>query len=268
MTAFIKPLAVAAILTGAFLSAPALAAPSCATTIGMTITPPAGTERSADAGQCMNITGGFNWAYSGYTTDEQDQFKSLLADRWGGTAADWFYLNETSGRSDNISAGNFPRISASFDTWTNMEIFPVTTEPTPTGGRSVLSGTFTVSITEDTSVPTPFAERRLDIVGVMKPDDTLNPGNPGARDGSYVDAVFAYLFSDIVIKQRGEMTGTFDFRSTPGSAASTYAYGGNLGLFGRIVSSVDPTPIPEPGILALIGVAAAGASMARRKRLL
>lgn len=266
MNALIKPLAAAAILAGAFLSAPALAVPSCATTIGMTITPPDGSQLSADVGECLDITGGFNRPWSGSSSAQEDAFKQLLADKWGGAASDWFYLNESGGRSDNISSGNFPEIGPSFDTWTNMQITPDVTEPLPTGGTAILSGSFTVSIIDDTSFSTPFQERRLDIVGVMKPDDMSNPGNANVP-GSYVDSVFAYLFSDIVITRRGELGGTFDFRSTPGVAASTYAYAGNLGLFGRVVSTpVNPTPIPEPGILALIGVAVAGASMARRKR--
>jgi hypothetical protein len=139
----------------------------------------------------------------------------------------------------------------------------MTITPDVQNGGFVLSGSFTVSIIEP--IPgIPFNERRLDIVGVMKPDDVSNPGNVNVPN-SYVDVVFAYLFSDVKINQRGDLTGSFDFRST--GAPVNFAHAGNLGLFGRLVSTqVNPTPFPEPGMLALIGFAVAGASMARRKR--
>jgi len=254
MNALKKSLAAAAILTGAILSAPAQALPTCATAIGMTITPPAGTTQSPDSGACLDITGGYNWAYSGYTPGEQLAFRQLLAGQWGGSADDWIYLREIDGRSDSISDGFFPpdRFD-SFDVWTNGQMVP---------GASGSSGTFSVSITDSPVLSTPFETKLMDIVGVMKPDLLADPGNKSQR-GSFADTVLAYLFSDIQITQRGELTGTFDFRSST-TAPTDYVYSG-LGFFGRVASAVTPTPIPEPGILALIGVAALGASVARRK---
>jgi len=255
MNALTKSLAAAAILTGAMLSAPAQALPTCATAIGMTITPPAGTTQSPDAGACLDITGGYNWAYSGYTVDEQQAFRQLLAAQWGGTADDWIYLREIDGRSDSISDGFFPpdRFD-SFDVWTNGQMTP---------GATGASGTFSVSITDSPVLPTPFEPKLMDIVGVMKPDDVANPGNKSQR-GTFADTVLAYLFSDVEITQRGELTGTFEFRSST-TAPVDYVYSG-LGFFGRVASAVNPTPIPEPGVLALIGIAAIGAAVVRRKR--
>ena len=260
MNALTKSLAAAAILTGAFLSAPAQALPSCATSIGMTITPPAGTTQSPDSGACLDITGGYNWAYSGYASaDEQKAFRQLLADKWGGTADDWVYLREIDGRSDSISDGVFflpdhqPEPFESADLWTNGQA---------NVGSTVPNGTFSVSITE-TPLQNAFVPKLMDIVGVLKPDSSTNPGDKSQR-GTFVDTVLAYLFSDIQITQRGDLTGTFDVRSST-TAGSDFGTAG-IGFFGRVASAVNPTPIPEPGILALVGIAAVGASVARRKR--
>jgi hypothetical protein len=264
MNALTKSLAAAAILTGAFLSAPAQALPSCATSIGMTITPPGGTTQSPDTGGCLDIAPptytGYNWAYSGYTPDEQLAFRQILADIWGGTADDWVYLREIDGRSDSISDGVFsslpdsdPNALDAADLWTNGQMTP---------GATGASGSFSVTITE-TPLGNAFVPKLMDIVGVLKPDSVTNPGNKSQR-GTFEDTVLAYLFSDIQISQRGDLTGTFDLRSST-TAGTDYVTAG-IGLFGRVASAVNPTPIPEPGILALIGIAALGASVARRKR--
>ncbi len=249
-----RSLAAAFILTGAVLCAPAQAMPTCATAIGMTITPPAGTAQSPDTGACLDITGGYNWAYSGYSDAEKLAFRQLLAAAWGGSADDWVYLNEIDGRSDSISDGLFPpdRFD-SFDVWTNGQV----------GSGAGAGGTFSVSIIAEPTLQTPFEAKRMDIVGVMKPNEAANPGNNSQR-GTFVDSVLAYLFSGVEITQRGEMTGTFDFRSST-TAPADYLYSG-LGFFGRVAATVNPTPVPEPGVLALLGVAALGASVALRKR--
>ena len=259
MNALTKSLAAAAILTGALLSAPAQALPSCATSIGMTITPPAGTTHSPDTGACLDITGGYNWAYSGYTPDEQTAFRQLLADQWGGTADDWVYLREIDGRSDSISDGVFflpdyqPNAFDSADLWTTGRIDP---------GATGASGTFSVTI-DPTPVSPVFVPKLMDIVGVLKPDSVASPGDKSRR-GTFADTVLAYLFSDIQITERGDLTGAFDFRSS--TTAGTDFVSAGIGLFGRVATAVNPTPIPEPGVLALIGIAAIGASVARRKR--
>jgi hypothetical protein len=254
MNALTKSLVAAAILTSAMLSAPAQALPTCATSIGMTITPPAGTSQSPDAGECLDVSGGYNWAYSGYSAAEQQAFRQLLANAWGGSANDWIYLNEIDGRSDSISDGFFPpdRFD-SFDVWTNGQA----------GSGAGANGTFSVSITNSPVLPTTFEAKLMDIVGVMKPDEVANPGNKSQR-GTFADTVLAYLFSGVQITERGELTGTFEFRSST-TAPADFVYSG-LGFFGRVASTVTPTPIPEPGVLALIGIAALGASVARRNR--
>lgn len=263
MNALTKSLAAAAILTGAFLSAPAHALPNCATAGGMTITPPAGSSQSPDAGGCLYISGptntGYNWAYWGYTPDEQEAFKQLLADTWGGSASDWIYLYDIDGRRDTPVVGSFPENFTSFDVWTGGNAVP-------TPGSSGASGSFSVSITEDSTFPTPFETRLMDIVGVMKPDSIANPGDKSQR-GTFEDSVLAYLFSDVQITQRGILNGTYDLRDPSASptAAPLYSLAG-LGFFGRVATAVNPTPIPEPGVLALIGIAALGAAAARRKR--
>lgn len=262
MNALTKSLAAAAILTGAFLSAPAQALPSCATAIGMTITPPAGTTQSPDTGACLEITGGYNWAYSGYTSaDEQKAFRQFLADQWGGTADDWIYLREIDGRSDSISDGIFTSLPDSdpdplraADLWTNGQVTP---------GATGASGEFSVSIAE-TPFPNPFVPKLMDIVGVMKPDAVPPNSGDKSQRGTFADIVLAYLFSDIQVTERGDLKGTFDFRSST-TAGTDYVFAG-IGLFGRLASAVSPTPIPEPGILALIGIAAVGAAVGRRKR--
>jgi hypothetical protein len=256
MNALTKSLAAAAILSGAFLSAPAQALPTCATAGGMTIKPPgAAASISPDSGACIEISGGYNWAYSGYTADEAEAFRQILATQWGGSASDWVYLREIDGRSDSIIEGDFPEINpTSFDVWTGGQI---------NFGASRSSGEFSVTIADSTVFPTPFETRNMQIVGVMKPDDANNPGDKSSRN-SYADTVLAYLFSSVQVTERGEMTGTFSFQSST-TAPSSYVYSG-LGFFGRVAPTVAPTPIPEPAVLALIGIAAVGASIARGKQ--
>jgi hypothetical protein len=262
MNALTRSLAAAAILTGAVLSAPAQALPNCATAIGMSITPPGGITTASSASECLDISGGFNWPYSFYTNTQAEGFRKMLADRWGGTADEWFYLREIDGRSDTISDTIFfdpnhkPDPSDSADLWTGGD----------NRSLGIASGTFSVDIADpDPSNPLVFVPKLMDIVGVMKPDSVASPG--GNNDpGSFADTVLAYLFPSIQIDQRGELTGTFDFRSST-TAPGDYVSAG-LGLFARISQPVSPNPrpIPEPGILVLVGVAAIGAAVSRRKR--
>jgi hypothetical protein len=255
MNALTKSLAAAAVLTGAMLSAPVHALPTCATAVGMSITPPGGTLRSSSSADCLEISGGYNQPDGLYSFSQKDAFLQLLVDKWGGNANDWLYLREVDGRDDGgddsivFNPFHQPDPNESADLWTN---------PQGAGTPS-----FSVSITEP-GFPLPFVPKVLDVIGVIKPDSIKDPNDPG--NVVVVDRVLAYLFSDMQINERGELRGTYDLGS--GSTTAPGYLPAGVTLYGRFSGPVTPNPnlIPEPGILALVGIAAVGASVARRKR--
>lgn len=253
----LRHLVSAAVLLAGAWSGVASAAPSCSNS---------SASLGGVNGQCLEIGGGLNGTLFGLPAAGEIFYPALDA-QWptganpGSTESSWEVLANFDSDSDSslYTGSMFNRTWSLGDSINGGTAFPTTS-----------SGDWSLTGEPDGSDPVAYPaddpNLTFDIVILFRP---ITP-DPLGGTGTYTDNVLAFLLSGLSFNTANSLrSGLFDLASGTQDAADV----SGVTIIGRSVIADSNNgggggtgQIPEPGILALLGLAVASSSLVRRVR--